>query len=122
MLEDGSRRGIMESLGDHDRSIAENENGRVPSRTNSLLMLLEPRQGGKAKRIVRNVTKNQTMPGSCLVESAHLFAQIRKTMVKFRMRLKAERLFRLGLEIERQRLLEGCLVSYEYPVDSIKFG
>src|SRR5208337_265643 len=98
------------------------ETGRVLLCTNSLLMLLEPCQGGKAERVVGDVAKHQAVPGSGLVEPAQLFAESSQLVVEFRMRCHTERLGGQGLGVDRSHLLEGGLVGREQLVDPMEVG
>jgi hypothetical protein len=98
------------------------ETGRVPLCTNSLLMLLEPCQGGKAERVVGDVAKHQAVPGSGLVEPAQLFAESSQLVVELRMRCHTERLGGQGLGVDRSHLLEGGLVGREQLVDPMEVG
>src|SRR5271166_6980335 len=90
--------------------------------TNSLLMLLEPCQGGKAERVVGDVAKYQAVPGSGLVEPAQLFAESSQLVVELRMWCHTERLGGQGLGVDRAHLLEGGLVGREQLVDPMEVG
>ena len=68
-------------------------------------MLLEPRQGGKAERIIGDVAKHQPVPRSGLVEPPHLLSECGQPMVEFRARLQPERLDR--------ECLETCHIAFE---------
>jgi len=85
-------------------------------------MLLEPRQSGKARRIVGDVAENQPVPGSGLVESPHLLSESGKPMVKLWARLQPERLDRERLDIDRPHLLEGVPVDREQLVSTLELG
>ena len=50
-------------------------------------MLLEPRHGRQAECIAGGVAQDQPVPGSRLVEPAHLLTQVGQSLVQLGMRL-----------------------------------
>jgi hypothetical protein len=74
-------------------------------------ILFEPRQGGKAQRIFRDVAEHQAMPRSSLVDSSDVLSEIGQPLVKLRVRLQSEHLDRKCLGLDWRQLLAGISVD-----------
>src|SRR4051794_19176814 len=90
--------------------------------TSMTLPSLQPRQGGKAERILGDVAEHQPVPGPGLVEPPHLLFELGQPVVKFRARHQPQDLDCERLVMDGPQLLEGSLEFREQPVGPAELG